>query len=96
MQRSAKKFAFNRNIEVTITTVPTGTTTGAADPAGPDLDVPLRNLLLASFEAGAVGPDAVPDDGDRASNHNPGLLGADVFNQSNAPRFQCRPTLGPM
>jgi hypothetical protein len=96
MQRSAKKFAFNRNIEVTITTVPTGTTTGAADPAGPDLDVPLRNLLLASFEAGAVGPDAVHDDGDRASDRNLGLLDADTLHQSNAPRFQCRQTLGPV
>jgi hypothetical protein len=96
VQRSAKKFAFNRNIEVTIITVPTWTTTGAADPVGPDLDVPLRNLLLAPCEAGAIGPDAMHDDGDRASNHNPGLLGADMFNQSNAPRFQCRPMLGPM
>jgi hypothetical protein len=57
-----KKFAFSRNIEVTITAVPTGTTTGAADPARPDLNVLLRNLLRAPFEAGAVGPDAVLDD----------------------------------
>ena len=72
-----KKFVFSRNIEVTITTVPAGTTTGAADTAGPDLVVLLRHLLLAPFEAGAVGPDAVQDDGNLASDCNLGLFGAD-------------------
>lgn len=50
---------FSRNIEVTITTVPAGTVTGAADPAGPDLVCCLCHFLLTPFEACAVGPDAV-------------------------------------
>ena len=89
-----KKFAFSRNIEVTITSVPAGTTTGAAGHAG-RIWV-LRHLLLAPFEAGSVGPDAVQDDSDLASNRNLGLFGADTLHQPNAPRFQCRPTLRPV
>src|SRR3954454_15306187 len=37
MERSAKQFDFSRFTEVTVTTVPAGTSTGAAGPAGPNL-----------------------------------------------------------
>jgi len=91
-----KSFVFSRNIEVAITTVPAATTTGAADPAGPDLGVLLRYLLIAPFEPGGVGPDTVQDDGDLASDRHLGLFGANTLHQPNAPRLQCGPTLSPV
>ena len=91
-----KKFAFSRLIEVTITTVPAGTSTGAADRAGRICCAVTPIFSCAPLEAGPVGPDAVQDDGDLASDRNLGLLGADTLHQPNAPRFQCRPTLRPV
>src|SRR6478672_6860495 len=86
-------FATSRLTEVTDTAVPAGTRTGAAWRCGPDWFVGLSGLFRSPFEAGAVGPDAMQDDGDLASHCNLGLFGADTLYQPKAPRFQCRPTL---
>jgi hypothetical protein len=68
--------AFSRNIEVTITPSRWGQQPA---PLRPDLGVLLRHLLLAPFEAGAVGPDAMQNDGDLARDRYFGLLGADTL-----------------
>ena len=93
-QRSPK-LVFSRLTEVTNTTVPAGTTTDAAEPAGRISLVLLGRFLLgAPFEAGAVGPDAVHDDGDLAHYGDLGLLGSDALYQPGAPRLERRPALG--
>lgn len=74
-----EEVAASRLTEVTDTAVPAGTTTGAAEPAGPDPDELLRRLLLAPFEAGPVGPDAMQDDGNLAGDCDFGLLSADAL-----------------
>jgi hypothetical protein len=66
--------AFSRFTEVAITTVPAGTSTGPAEPAGRISTVRLNGLLCSPLERGAVGPDAVQDDGDLAGDRDLGLL----------------------
>ena len=88
-------FAFRRNTEVTDTTVPAGTRTGAAERRRPDLGIGLGRLFCVPHSK------LVPSVqmqcrmiGDLASHCNLGLLGADSLHQPDAPRFQCRPALG--
>src|ERR1700709_286753 len=49
--------------------------------------------LLCPPEVGAVGPDAVQDDGQLARNRDFGLLGTDTLQQPNPSGFQRRPAL---
>ena len=53
----------------------------------------LSVCLNSPVEAGAVGPDAVQDDRELASNRHLRLPGADPLHQPDAPGLQGRPTL---
>jgi len=80
--RGAKfeELVFSRNTEVIDTTVPAGTTTDAAQPAGRISSFLLSRLLLHSpLEAGTVGPDAVQDDGDLAGDRDFAFLAPTHF-----------------
>ncbi len=68
--------AFRRNTEVTDTTVPAGTRTGAANPQAVILNE-LGRLLHPPLEAGAVSPDAVQEDCNLAGDCDRGLLCTD-------------------
>jgi hypothetical protein len=54
----------------------------------------LHRLFGPPLEAGAVGPDAMQDNGVLACDGDLGLLGADPLHQPGAPVLQGRPTFG--
>ena len=85
-----EELAASRLTEVTITTVPAGTSS-ALTTRMPDFCVPMRPSFRSPLEAGAVGPDAVKNDRNLAGDCDLGLLGTDPFHQPDAPCFS-KPT----